>query len=107
MVHDLRALLRRGEGRADDPTAAILDSHTAQSTPPGTCRNFRATAKHASPRLPGSPADLMLVANSERVADREPMGSRNREFGPLPAPLGPGGNTVIPPRGIRHQYQTW
>ncbi len=33
MVHDLRALLRWGEGRADHPTAVILDSRTAQSTP--------------------------------------------------------------------------
>jgi transposase len=33
MVHDLRALLRWGEGRADAPTAAILDSRTVQSTP--------------------------------------------------------------------------
>ena len=33
MVHDLRALLRWAEGRADDPTAAIFDSRTLQSTP--------------------------------------------------------------------------
>jgi transposase len=32
MVHDLRALLRWGEGRADAPTAAILDSRTVQSS---------------------------------------------------------------------------
>ena len=33
MVHDLRAILRWAEGRADDPTAAILDGRTVQSTP--------------------------------------------------------------------------
>ncbi len=33
MVHDLRELLRWGEGRADEPTAVILDSRTVQSTP--------------------------------------------------------------------------
>jgi transposase len=33
MVHDLRALLRWTEGRADSPTAAIFDSATRQSTP--------------------------------------------------------------------------
>jgi transposase len=33
MVHDLRALLRWAEGRADDPTAVILDGRTVQSTP--------------------------------------------------------------------------
>jgi transposase len=33
MVHDLRVLLRLSEGRASEPTAAILDSRTLQSTP--------------------------------------------------------------------------
>src|SRR5215211_4735181 len=33
VVHDLRALLRWTEGRADDPTAVILDSRTVQSSP--------------------------------------------------------------------------
>jgi transposase len=38
MVHDLRALLRWGEGRADAPTAAILDSRTVQSSPESGAR---------------------------------------------------------------------
>ena len=33
MVHDLREMLRMAEGRAPDPTAAIIDSRTLQSTP--------------------------------------------------------------------------
>ena len=33
MVHDLRVLLRLSEGRAPEPTAAILDSRTLRSTP--------------------------------------------------------------------------
>ena len=33
MVHDLRAILRLLEGRNPDPTAAIIDSRTIQSTP--------------------------------------------------------------------------
>jgi transposase len=33
MVHDLRVLLRLSEGRAPEPPAAILDSHTLRSTP--------------------------------------------------------------------------
>lgn len=33
IVHDLRALLRIAQGRAPQPTAAILDSRTLQSTP--------------------------------------------------------------------------
>src|ERR1700728_3145563 len=33
MVHDLRELLRMVQGRPPDPSAAILDSRTLQSTP--------------------------------------------------------------------------
>ena len=38
IVHDLRVLLRLGSGRAPQPTAAILDSRTLQSTPESGCR---------------------------------------------------------------------
>ncbi len=38
MVHDLRAVLRWADGRADDPTAAILDGRTVQSTPESGAR---------------------------------------------------------------------
>jgi transposase len=33
LVHDLRAVLRIAEGRKENPTAAIFDSRTLQSTP--------------------------------------------------------------------------
>lgn len=33
LVHDLRALLRLGEGRTPAPTAVIIDGRTPQSTP--------------------------------------------------------------------------
>ena len=33
MVHDLRAVLRLGQGRQEQPTAAIFDSRTLQSSP--------------------------------------------------------------------------
>src|SRR5207249_1414556 len=33
MARDLRELLRMVQGRAPDPSAAIIDSHTLQSTP--------------------------------------------------------------------------
>lgn len=33
MIHDLRALLRLADGRAPEPSAAIFDSRTLQSTP--------------------------------------------------------------------------
>ena len=38
IVHDLRALLRLGAGRAPAPTAAILDSRTLRSTPESGAR---------------------------------------------------------------------
>ena len=38
LVHDLWALLRWSEGRADDPTATILDSRAVQSTPESGAR---------------------------------------------------------------------
>jgi transposase len=38
VVHDLRALLRWADGRADDPTAIILDGRTVQSTPESGAR---------------------------------------------------------------------
>ena len=39
MVHDLRLVLRLSEGRASQPTAAILDSRTLQSTPESGSRS--------------------------------------------------------------------
>jgi len=38
MIHDLRVLLRLSEGRASEPTAAILDSRTLRSTPESGAR---------------------------------------------------------------------
>jgi len=38
LVHDLRELLRVAAGRAEQPTAAILDSRTVQSTPESGAR---------------------------------------------------------------------
>lgn len=38
IVHDLRVLLRIAQGRAPQPTAAILDSRTLQSTPESGAR---------------------------------------------------------------------
>jgi transposase len=46
MVHDLRILLRLSEGRASDPTAAILDSRTLRSTPESGSRGGYDGHKH-------------------------------------------------------------
>ncbi len=40
MVHDLRALLRLAAGRNAQPTAAILDSRTLQSSPESGARGL-------------------------------------------------------------------
>ena len=38
LVHDLRAVLRLAQGRAPEPTAAVLDSRTLRSTPESGAR---------------------------------------------------------------------
>src|SRR5690349_11397656 len=38
IVHDLRQLLRKAAGRAEQPTAVILDARTMQSTPESGAR---------------------------------------------------------------------
>jgi len=38
LIHDLRALLRLAQGRKAQPSAAILDSRTLQSTPESGAR---------------------------------------------------------------------
>ena len=56
MVHDLRQLLRRAEGRNPEPTAAILDSRTLQSTPESGARAGYDGAK----RKKGNKVHLMV-----------------------------------------------
>jgi transposase len=79
IVHDLRAVLRFAAGRGPEPTAAIFDSRTMQSTPESGGRAGYDGAKrrkgskvHAAVDTPGhllalhvTPAD---VAGRERVA---------------------------------------
>lgn len=56
MVHDLRQLLRLAEGRNPEPTAAILDSRTLQSTPESGARAGYDGAK----RKKGNKVHLMV-----------------------------------------------
>jgi transposase len=79
IVHDLRAILRFADGRDPEPTAAILDSRTIQSTPESGHRagsdghkRKKGSEVHAAVDTPGHllalhvpPAD---VADRERVA---------------------------------------
>ena len=46
IVHDLREIVRLAHGRAAEPTAAILDSRTLQSTPESGARAGYDGAKH-------------------------------------------------------------
>ncbi len=56
MVHDLRQLLRMAEGRNAEPSAAILDSRTLQSTPESGARAGYDGAK----RKKGNKVHLMV-----------------------------------------------
>ncbi len=79
MVHDLRVLLRLSEGRASEPTAAILDSRTLRSTPESRSRGGYDGAKrkkgskvHAAVDTLGHLLALRLTPASEQ--EREYVG---------------------------------
>ena len=56
IVHDLRALLRRAQGHTAEPSAAVFDSRTLQSTPESGPRAGYDGAK----RLRGSKVHLAV-----------------------------------------------
>jgi transposase len=73
MVHDLRALLRLAAGRAEQPTAAILDSRTLQSSPESGPRagydgakRKRGSKVHAAVDTLGHLLALLVTAASEQ-----------------------------------------
>jgi transposase len=79
MVHDLRILLRLSEGRASNPTAAILDSRTLRSTPEsGTRAGYdgakrkKGTKVHAAVDTLGHLLALHVTPANEQ--DRQQMG---------------------------------
>src|ERR671912_502505 len=83
IIHDLRLLLRLSEGRAPDPTAAILDSRTLRSTPESGHRGGYDGAKrkkglkvHAAGDTLGHLLALLVTPASEQ--DREQMGELAR-----------------------------
>ena len=53
IVHDLRTLLRLAEGRAGQPSAALLDSRTRQATPESGGRAGYDGHKRESVSFPG------------------------------------------------------
>jgi transposase len=79
MVHDLRALLRLVEGRASEPTAAVLDSRTLQSTPESGHRTGYDGAKRKKGSKVHAAVDtlghlLALHVTSATEQDREQVG---------------------------------
>jgi transposase len=79
MVHDLRILLRLSEGRASNPTAAILDSRTLRSTPESgrragydAVKRKKGTKVHAAVDTLGYLLALHISPANEQ--DREQMG---------------------------------
>jgi len=80
MVHDLRALLRWLQGRADQPTAAILDSRTLQSTPESGHRAGWDGAKRRKGSKVHAAVDtlgelLALVVTPASASDRAEVGA--------------------------------
>ncbi len=77
MVHDLRVLLRLSEGRAPDPTAAILDSRTLRFTPESGSRGGYDGAK----RKRGSKvhAAVYTLGNNLLAVHVSPASEQDRE----------------------------
>jgi transposase len=79
LAHDLRAVLRMAAGRAPDPTAAVIDSRTIQSTPEsGTRAGYdgaerkRCSKVHMAVDTLGHL--LALHVTSADIGDREEVG---------------------------------
>jgi transposase len=79
MCHDLRALLRMAEGRDPDPTAAVLDSRTLQSSPESGARAGYDGAKRRKGSKVHAAVDtlghlLALRVTPASTGDREQVG---------------------------------
>jgi transposase len=117
MVPDLRALLRWADGRADEPTAVILDSRTLQSTPESGARGgYDGHQKRTggkghlavdtlghllAPRVtPANAQDRDQVAASARAV-QEPTGTRGEVAFVDQAYTGPTPEAAAAEHGIR------
>ena len=80
MVHDLRALLRLGEGRDKEPTAAILESRTLRSSPESGQRAGYDGAKRKKGSKVHAAVDTLghLLALHVTPANEQEIGSRSR-----------------------------
>jgi transposase len=84
MVHDLRELLRMAQGRAPDPSAAVFDSRTLQSSPESGGRagydgakRRRGSKVHAAVDTLGHLLALRVTPASD--GDREQVGKLARD----------------------------
>jgi transposase len=76
MTHDLRALLRWTEGRADDPSAVVLDAATRPSTPASGAR----AGWHGDKRRNGSTVHLAVDTLGHLLARHvTPANTQERE----------------------------
>jgi len=66
IVHNLRAVLRLAKGRKEQPSAAIFDSRTLQSTPESSVRAGYDGAK----RKKGSKTHIMLSTIKQQEIQR-------------------------------------
>jgi transposase len=83
LVHDLRLLLRLGAGRAEQPSAAIFDSRTLQSSPESGADAAYAGAKRRKGRKTHMAVDtlghlLALLVTPANGQDREQVGELAR-----------------------------
>src|SRR5258707_4042264 len=79
MVHDLRSLLRLAQGRNEQPSAAIFDSRTLQSSPESGARAGHHGAKRRQGRKVRLEGDtlghlLALHVTPANELDRAPVG---------------------------------
>jgi transposase len=83
LVHDLRLLLRLGAGRAEQPSAAIFDSRTLQSSPESGADAAYDGAKRRKGRKTHMAVDtlghlLALLVTPANEQDREQVGELAR-----------------------------
>jgi transposase len=87
LVHDLRAVLRRAEGRAEAPSAAIFDARTMQSSPESGARAGYDGAKRRRGSKVHSAVDTLghllalrvTAANAQERAQVEELAARVQE----------------------------
>jgi hypothetical protein len=89
MVHDLRALLRLASGRAPEPTAAVLDARTLQSS----CESGPRAGYDGAKRRRGSKVHVAVDTLGHLLALRvTPASQDDRTQSRRAGPSRPGGH---------------